>query len=417
MSLPGPPPEPAPVRRRVRGTACRPRPRGALVVAGHVHVDRCLGQARQRDRDAGGRAAPHAGDDPSGQGAAFGGGGEGDRVRAQAQQCAGLGLPVGASDLGLRGVRGDGAATHRHQRRRPDHPGHRARQQVRATEERRSEAARWPLPQVLGGVHVHQSGVAHHRDPVGEREGLRLVVRDVQHRGVRQRGAQFLQFGEHALTQLRVQCREGLVEQQHPGPDRQRAGNRHALLLASRQFPRKALAVRGHPDHRECVGHASGDLGTGNPVRAKPERDVLGHPHVREQGVGLDDDADPALRGWQIGDVSPVEADRPRRRAGEAGQRLERGGLARAAGTEQRDGLAARDPQVEVDQGPGGPASVSVRDVHPVECDGRKGRVGSVRRRVGCLADRGAEGPPGLESWHVSYRLPAGRRRCRRPAR
>ncbi len=223
MSLPGPRPEPAPVRRRVRGTACRPRPRGGAR-RGRVRPRRSVSrQARQRDRDAGGRAAPHAGDDPSGQGAAFGGGGEGDRVWAQAQQCAGLGLPVGASDLGLRGVRGDGAATHRHQRRRPDHPGHRARQQVRATEERRSEAARWPLPQVLGGVHVHQSGVAHHRDPVGEREGLRLVVRDVQHRGVRHRGAQFLQFGEHALTQLRVQCCEGLVEQQHPGPDRQRA--------------------------------------------------------------------------------------------------------------------------------------------------------------------------------------------------
>ena len=112
---------------------------------------------------------------------------------------------------------------------RPD----RARDQVGAAEERRGETGRRTLPEVFRGVDVHQPGVVHHHDPVGQRQRLGLVVGDVEHRGVGQRLLEALQLGEHGLTQLRVQRGERFVEQQHLGLDRQRAGDRDPLLLST----------------------------------------------------------------------------------------------------------------------------------------------------------------------------------------
>jgi hypothetical protein len=43
-----------------------------------------------------------------------------------------------------------------------------------------------------------------------------------------------------------VQVAGRFVRQQHQGFDRQRAGHRHSLLLAARQFPRHMLAAEVH---------------------------------------------------------------------------------------------------------------------------------------------------------------------------
>ena len=51
-----------------------------------------------------------------------------------------------------------------------------------------------------------------------------------------------LQLDLHLLAQLEVERRQRLVEQQHLRPVRQRAGERHALLLAARELAGAALA-------------------------------------------------------------------------------------------------------------------------------------------------------------------------------
>ncbi|KAG1249133.1 hypothetical protein G6F68_013501 [Rhizopus microsporus] len=107
-----------------------------------------------------------------------------------------------------------------------------------------------------------------------------------------QRGAgagQFLDHAEHFGHQFRVQRRGRLVEQQHFRLQGQRAGNRHALLLAARQLAREGIGLVGqaHPRQQRArlllglrarhAAHGDGRLD-----------DVLQRGQVREQVEALE---------------------------------------------------------------------------------------------------------------------------------
>ena len=89
---------------------------------------------------------------------------------------------------------------------------------------------------------------------------------------------------QHLAHHLGVKRRGGFVEQHHDGVHRQRARNRHALLLATRELAGELVLVR-HQAH--AVEHLQA-TGAGL-VKAAPEhldlgnRQVLGHRQVREQ--------------------------------------------------------------------------------------------------------------------------------------
>ena len=71
-----------------------------------------------------------------------------------------------------------------------------------------------------------------HHDAVGQRHGLDLVVRDVNHG----RLELFVQLGEfvaHAYAQRSVQIGQRLIKQKHFGLAHNRAPNGHALALAA----------------------------------------------------------------------------------------------------------------------------------------------------------------------------------------
>src|SRR5215468_7274082 len=72
---------------------------------------------------------------------------------------------------------------------------------------------------------LHDLAGVHHGDPVRERHRLGLVVGHVDERDA---GAalKLLQLPAHALTQLGVQVREWLVEQQNAGLDHEAPGER-----------------------------------------------------------------------------------------------------------------------------------------------------------------------------------------------
>ena len=107
------------------------------------------------------------------------------------------------------------------------------------------------LIQRLRAAHVHQPALVHDRDAIGERQRLDLVVRDVENRHVGQLAMQSRDLVQHAAAQLRVECRQRLVEQQHLGSDGERAGDRHALLLPARELLRVPSA-RSLPCRRAC---------------------------------------------------------------------------------------------------------------------------------------------------------------------
>ena len=89
-----------------------------------------------------------------------------------------------------------------------------------------------------------------HRDAVGDRERLLLVVRHVQRRDPElELDAPDLLAQLHA--HLRVERRERLVEQQHLRLDRERARERDSLLHAARELVGIALRRVAEPDELE----------------------------------------------------------------------------------------------------------------------------------------------------------------------
>ena len=120
-----------------------------------------------------------------------------------------------------------------------------ARQHVDVAEELRDPAAAGPLVDLLGRAGLLDAPVAQHGDGVGERERLRLVVRDEQRAragGAQDRGDLLAQ----ALAQAGVERGERLVEQHDLGVGGERAGERDALALAARELVR----VRARPGPR-----------------------------------------------------------------------------------------------------------------------------------------------------------------------
>ena len=141
------------------------------------------------------------------------------------------------------------------------------------------ETRRGPVVQGVGVVPLVQLALVHHADRVADRERFELVVRDEQGGGLRR-----LQDGAHllrqALAQVHVEVGKRLVQQQQLGPRRQRAGQRHALLLAARQLVWKALLAAVQPHQRQHLGHAGLALGPGQVVDA--EAHVVRHVQVRK---------------------------------------------------------------------------------------------------------------------------------------
>ena len=99
-----------------------------------------------------------------------------------------------------------------------------------------------PAVELLRRADLLEAPAAHHRDAVGDRQRLLLVVRHVD-RGDAERLLQLADLAAHLDPQLRVEVRERFVEQQHLGLDHQGAGDRDALQLAAGELVRPARVV------------------------------------------------------------------------------------------------------------------------------------------------------------------------------
>ncbi len=88
------------------------------------------------------------------------------------------------------------------------------------------------LVEILLRADLADAALAHDDEPVGHGQRLLLVVRD-HDGGEAELALQLADLDADVLPQLGVEVGERLVEQQDVGPDRQRAGERHALLLSA----------------------------------------------------------------------------------------------------------------------------------------------------------------------------------------
>ena len=186
----------------------------------------------------------------------------------------------------------------------------------------------------------------HVDDGVGHTGGEFHFVGD-QHHGHATFG-QGLNHTQHFAGELRVERGGHFVEQHHLRLHRQRAGDRHTLLLAARELLGVRLCLVGQAHLLQGAGGDLAGLGRGHVLHGLGgECDVLLHGEVGEQVVALEHDAHVLaqlaqvdgrvvhgmaadLDGAAVDDLQPVDA-------------AQRGALARAAFADDGHHLALRD--------------------------------------------------------------------------
>lgn len=189
------------------------------------------------------------------------------------------------------------------------------------------------------------AAVAQQQDAVGHRHRFGLVVRDAQGRQP-ERHDQFAQPGARFLAQLRVEVRQRFVEQDHRRVVDERARNRDALLLATRQLMRKAFREMAEAELVERGLHAALLFGRCDAAQLQPVADVVGDGTVRPQRVRLEHEAERALLDGQIDALRAVEEhaivelDAAVGRLFKAGHRAQQRGLAAARRAEQAHDFA-----------------------------------------------------------------------------
>jgi hypothetical protein len=215
-----------------------------------------------------------------------------------------------------------------------------AGQDVDVAEELRDPAAPRSLVDLLRRADLLDPAGPHHRDGVGERERLGLVVGDEQGAGPR-----LAQDPGHLLAQPlpqpRVERRERLVEQHDLRVGGQGAGQGDALALAARELVRVGLGAVGEVDEVEALRPPFGTR--------RPEARVGADREVREQRAVLEDHPDPPRLGLRprarARHLATADAHPPAVRALEAGDQPQQRRLARAARPDERDDRPALDPQ------------------------------------------------------------------------
>ena len=224
-----------------------------------------------------------------------------------------------------------------------DHGGH----QVRDADESGDEGCGRALVDGFGSIHLLDPAAVHHRDPVGHRERLLLVVRHVDERDP-DVALDPLQLQLQGLTELQVEGAEGLVEQQHLRQVDQRPRQRDPLLHPARELIGAAVGLGGQADALELGLDPFVDLVPRNLLSLEPEAHVLADVQVREERVALEDGVRRPLVRRQLGHVVIVDQDLPGIRLLEPGHHAQRRRLAAAGRAEQREELAAGQFQVQV---------------------------------------------------------------------
>ena len=196
-------------------------------------------------------------------------------------------------------------------------------------------------------AHLLQDPVAHHRDPVGHRHRLDLIVRHIDRRDAR--GP--LQPGDldpHLTAQAGVEIGERLVHQKRPGVTHQRPSHRDALALSSRELARAAREQRLKLEHRRRFADAGFDQRARLLADLERESQVLGDAEVGIERIALEDHRDVAQARRQV--IGERAADREHA----LGDRLEpsdhaqRRRFAAPGRSDQNQEFAVLDLQIEV---------------------------------------------------------------------
>ncbi len=228
---------------------------------------------------------------------------------------------------------------------------HRSVDEIRLADELRDESGARRFVEIERRSELLDAAAVHDGDPIGQGQGLLLVVGHVDH-GDAEAFVQVLQLELHLGAELLVQRPEGLVHEKHRRLEDEGAGQGDPLLLAARELARIATAETLEPYQRERPRDALADPSREELPHPEGKSEVLGHRHVREERVVLEDHPHISLERRIEGDRSALDQDVALGGDGESGDARERRRLAGAGRPEQREELARPDRQGDAVDGP-----------------------------------------------------------------
>src|SRR6266702_769406 len=215
------------------------------------------------------------------------------------------------------------------------------RQEVhrRRADEVGNEQRRRPVIDVARTRDLLDDAVVHHRDHVGHRHGLQLIMRNVDRRRS-EPIVQRAQFADHRLAHCGIECAERLVHQETFWLAHDRPSERDALPIATgKTRHRKVEKMRNAQDARR-LHHPPVGLGCADALAFQGEADVSPDVHMRVEGKELEHEGDIARRGAVHRDVLAVKPDGAGGRQFKPGNHAERRRLAAAGGAQQAEELA-----------------------------------------------------------------------------
>ena len=164
----------------------------------------------------------------------------------------------------------------------------------------------------------------------------------------------FLQLGQfraHLVSQLGIQRRKGLVQQQNAGPLDQGAGQSHPLTLPPRQLIGLSCAIALKLDQRQGLFDPAIAFGRRHAVDLEAIGDIVGDAHVGKDGIGLEHHIDRALVGRGLADILAVYQDAPLSRHFEPGKHAQQGGLATTGWPQKRKEFPLLNGQADIVDG------------------------------------------------------------------
>ena len=206
-----------------------------------------------------------------------------------------------------------------------------------------------PVVQRQGRADLLDLAVAQDHNPVRQRHGLDLIVRDIDH-GRQQPGMQLAQLRAHRDTQLSVKIGQRLVKQKQLGLAHDGPAYGHALALTAGELCGFALQQVLQAQLRGGRLHFGLNLGFVFAQVLQAESHVVVNRHVRVQRVRLKHHGAAAVRGRHGVDVDTVNQDVARRGRLQPRDDAQQGGLAAARGADENDKLAVFDLQVNAMQ-------------------------------------------------------------------
>ena len=151
---------------------------------------------------------------------------------------------------------------------------HAAGHAVHRADELGDERRRRAVVDLLGRAELLEAPAVHHADAVGDRQRLGLVVGDEQRRDAEPL-LDAADLDAQLVAHARVERRQRLVEQQHARLDRERSGERDALLLAAGELVGVVAGVVGEADELEHLLGARAPLPAAAILRIRSPNSTL----------------------------------------------------------------------------------------------------------------------------------------------